>query len=128
MVAATQSVAQARSDGACFTPASGKITTPTAANANGNKKKTGRLSAVSPSATPSAANDARLFESSARIAIHIDTVNRNVVHSSVMISAPKYGIGGNRAVAAAATIATRSPATRRAIAYTTTHMTAKSTV
>ena len=36
-----------------------------------------------------------------------------------MTSAPKYGIGGKSAVAAAAPMATGSDATRRAIAYTT---------
>src|SRR2546423_8696065 len=94
------------SEGRGFTPATGKRTSPTAASANGNSTNTGRLSVVRAISTPAAANVTVRRDSSARSVIQIDAVNRNVVQTSVMTSAPKYGIGGKSAVMSAAPSAT----------------------
>ena len=78
---------------------------------------TGRLSVVTPSRNPSHANGARRSCRYARTAAHIDSVNSAVVQTSVMTSAPKYGIGGKSAVTAAAATASDSDTNARAIAY-----------
>src|SRR6516164_8503489 len=101
---------------------------PTAASANGNSTKIGRLSAVTPSMTPSAANRATRRDCSALTAIHMAAVNTNVVHTSVITSAPKYGSGEKSAVAAAAAMAIDSGAMRRAMANTSRQVAANSTV
>src|SRR5882757_8621094 len=98
IVNAPTSAAHCTSDGRGFTSATGKTTSPTAASATGKSTNTGRLSVVSAISTPAAANVAVRRESSARTATQIDSVNRNVVQTSVITSAPKYGIGGNNAV------------------------------
>ena len=120
--------AQHRGFGRWLTPSTGNMTRPVAASAMGKSTNTGRLSAVIASTTPSHANARGGQSCTARTAIHIDTLNSNVVHTSVMTSAPKYGMGGYRAVSAAAAIATRSPLTRRAMRYTTRQISTKSPV
>src|SRR6185295_3566811 len=128
IVNAPTSATHCSSDGRCLTPATGNTTSPTAAIANGNSTNTGRLSVVSASSTPAAANVIVRRDSSARSAIQIDAVKRNVVSTSVITSAPKYGIGGKSAVTNAATSAARSLATRRTMSNTSRQMSAKSTV
>src|SRR5205823_6575311 len=103
----------------------------TAARANGNRTKAGRLSVVTPSRNPSSRNDdalrgrAPITRPTAR---YMDAVKSTVVHTSVITSAAKYGIGGKSAVAIAASHAIRSDATRRPMAYTTRQTTENSAV
>src|SRR5580765_7205834 len=116
IVNAPTSAAHCTSDGRRLTPAIGKTTRPTAVSAMGKSTNTGRLSVVSAISTPAAANVIVRRDSSAQSAIQIDAVKSNVVQTSVITSAPKYGIGGKSAVTSAATSAARSLATRRTMA------------
>jgi hypothetical protein len=84
----------------------------------GNSTNTGRLSVAIAIRTPSAANEATRSDCRPRTATQIAATNTNVVQTSVITSAPKYGIGGNNAVAAAAASASDSPAIRLVIANT----------
>src|SRR5580765_2553751 len=114
--------------GRARTRSTGNTTSQTAVSANGNSTNTGRLSVVSASSTPSQAKRPSPRSPSADTASHIEIVNSSVVSTSVMTSAPKYGMAGKSAVAAAAPMATVSDATRRAIAYTTVQVKANITV
>ena len=98
------------------------------ASAIGNNTKTGRLSVVRASRTPSQANHFVRRSWKARTATHIETTNQKVVQTSVITSAPKYGIGGKIATSAAPPSATGSGATRRPIANTTRHIATKASV
>src|SRR5213593_4429461 len=124
----TSMIAQCRSEGRGRTATIGKSTTPIAASATGNSTNAGRLSVASASMNPSRVNAPTVGSCRARIAIHIDTVNKNVVHTSVITSAAKYGMGAKAAVSAAAPSAIGSEATRRAVAYTTRQMSTNSPV
>jgi hypothetical protein len=106
----------------------GHTTRPMPASAIGNSTKTGRLNVVSASKAPSQTNPVVRRSWNARTATHIETVNQKVVQTSVITSAPKYGIGGKTATSAAAPSATRSGTTRRAIAYTTRQIAANASV
>ena len=90
------------------------------ASAGAKSTNAGRLSAVTPSRNPAPANAEGRSPRYARSTAHIDSVKSAVVQTSVMTSAPKYGMGGKSAVAAAATIASRSViagTVARAMAY-----------
>src|SRR5262249_51295049 len=75
---------------------------PAAIGANGYSTNAGALSAATASTNPSAATLHGERSRHARSVSQTPAVNRNVVHTSVITSAPKYGMDGNSAVSAAA--------------------------
>jgi hypothetical protein len=108
------------------TRTNGSTTRPAVARANGKRTKTGRLSAVTPPATPSRMNVRMRGSSTADTASHIVMVNHSVVHTSVSTSGTKYGIAGKSAVSSAPSHAVRADMSRRPIAKTSRHVTANS--
>src|SRR6476646_10894100 len=99
---ATSIVTTSTGRGRARMPIAGYAIVHNAASATGNSTKAGRLSAVKPQRMPRAVNRLSEGDRSARTANSIDTVKTHVVHTSVLTSAPKYGIGAYSAVAAAA--------------------------
>src|SRR4029453_18448878 len=92
--------------------------------ATGRDWKRGGVGAAHPR-TPPAATAQPVPWRSARSHKYTPAVTTNVVKTSVSVSAPKYGSVGYRAVASPAAKAVRSFSTRRAVAYTSRQIAAK---